>query len=61
MGEGRGVYRVLVGKPEGKRPLGRPRRRWEDNIKVDIKEEGCGGMDWIELVQDNAVMKLRVP
>ena len=49
---GRGVYRVLVGKPEGKRPLGRPRHRWEDNIKMDIQEVGCGGMDWIELVQD---------
>jgi len=45
MGEGRGVYRVLVGKPEGKRPLGRPRRRWEDNIKMDFQEMGCGGMD----------------
>jgi len=63
-----GVYRVLVGKPEGKRPLGRPRRRWEDNIKMDIQEGGCGGMDWIELAQDrdswravvNAVMNLRV-
>ena len=43
MGEGRGVYRVLVGKPEGKRPLGRPRRRWEDNIKMDLQEVGCGG------------------
>jgi hypothetical protein len=69
MGEGRGMYRVLVGKPEGKRPLGRPRRRWEDNIKMDLKEVGCGVMDWIELAQDrdrwralvNAVMKLRVP
>jgi len=48
----RGVYRVLVGKPEGKRPLGRPRRRWEDNIKVGVHEVGCGGMDWIELAQD---------
>jgi len=52
MGEGRGVYRVLVGKPEGKRPLGRPRRRWENNIKMDLKEVGCGDMDWIELAQD---------
>ena len=49
MGEGRGVHRVLVGKPEGKRPLGRPRLRWEDNIKMDVREVGCGGMDWIEL------------
>ena len=50
MGEGRGVYGVLVGKPEGKRPLGRPRHRWEDNIKIDFQELGCGGgMDWIEL------------
>jgi hypothetical protein len=69
MGDGRVVYRVLVGKPEGKRPLERPRRRWEDNIKIDLQEVGCGCMDWIELVQDrdmwralvNAVMKLRVP
>jgi len=69
MGVGRGVYRVLVGKPEGKRPLGRPRRRWEDNIKMDLQRVGCGGMDWIELAQDrdrwwalvNAVMNLRVP
>jgi hypothetical protein len=68
MGEGRGVYRVLVGKPEGKKPLGRPRRRWEDNIKMDLQEVGCGGMDWIELAQDrdrwrelvNAVMNLGV-
>ena len=52
LGERRGVYRVLVGKPEGKRPLGRPRRRWEDNIKMDLQEVGCGGMDWIELAQD---------
>ena len=51
MGEGRGVYRDLVGKPEGKRPLGRPRRRWEDNIKMDLQEVRCGGMDWIELAQ----------
>jgi len=47
--ERRGVYRVLVGTPEGKRPLGRPRRRWEDNIKMDRREVGCVGMDWIEL------------
>jgi len=68
MGERRGVYRVLVGKPEGKRSLGRPRRRWEDNIKMDLQEVGCEGMDWIELAQDrdrwralvNAVMNLRV-
>jgi hypothetical protein len=49
MGERRGVYRVLMGKPEGKRPLRRPRRRWEDNIKMDLQEAGGGGMDWIEL------------
>ena len=63
------MYRILVGEPEGKRPMGRPRRRWEDNIKMDLQEVGCGGMDWIELAQDrdrrralvNAVMKLRVP
>ena len=69
MGEGRGVYRVLVGKPEGKRPLGRPRRRWVDNIRIDLQEVGCGYMDWIGLAQDrdrwrtlvSAVMKLRVP
>jgi len=69
MGERRGVYRVLVGKPEGKRPLGRPRRRWEDNIKMDLQEVGCGAMDWIELAQDrdrwralvNVVLNLRVP
>ena len=69
MGEGRGVYRVLVGKPDGKRPLGRPRHRWEDNIKMDLQEVGCGGMDWISLAQDtdrwralvNAVMNLWVP
>ena len=52
MGEGRGVYSVLVGKPKGKRPLGRPRRRWEDNIKLDLQEVGCGCMDWIEVAQN---------
>jgi len=52
MGKRRGVYRVMVGKPEGKRPFGRPRRRWEDNIKIDLQEVGCRGMDWIELAQD---------
>ena len=69
MGEGRGVYRVLVGKPEGKSPLGRPRRRWGDNIKMDVQEVGCGCVDWIELTQDrdrwrelvSAVMNLLVP
>jgi hypothetical protein len=53
MGERRCVYRVLVRKPEGKRPLGRPRRRWEDDIKMDLKEVGRGGVDWIELAQDS--------
>ena len=52
MGARKGLYMVLVGKPEGKRPLRRPRRRWEDNIKLDIQELGCGGVDWIELAQD---------
>jgi hypothetical protein len=51
MSEGRGVYRVLVGKPEGKRPLGRPRRRWEDNIRMDLQDVGCGCEDWIRLAQ----------
>jgi hypothetical protein len=68
-GEGRGVYRILVGKPEGKRHLGRPRRRWEDNIKADLQEVGCGVLDWIDLDHDkdrwralvNTVMNLRVP
>jgi hypothetical protein len=69
LGEGRVVYRVLVGKPEGKRPLGRHTCRWEDNIKMDLQEVGCDGMDWMELAQDrnrrralvNSVMNLRVP
>jgi len=69
MGEKRGAYRVLVRKPEGKRPLGRPRRKWEDNIKMYLKKVGCGSMDWIEIAQDrdrwwalvNAVINLRVP
>ena len=68
LGERRGLYRVLVGKPEGKRSLGRTRHRWEDNIKMDLQEVGCGRMDWIELAQDRdrwralviAVMYLRV-
>jgi hypothetical protein len=69
MGAGRGVYRVLVGKPEGKRPLGRPRRRWEDNIRMELEEVGLGYEDWIGLAQDrdrwralvSAVRILRVP
>jgi len=69
MGERRGVNRVLVGKPEGKRPLGRPRRRWDDNIKMDLQEGGCWGVDWIELTQERdrwrefmtAVINFRVP
>jgi len=52
MGEEMGVYRVLVGKPEERRPLGRPRRRWVDNIRMDVQEVGCGYMDWIGLAQD---------
>jgi hypothetical protein len=52
MWEKRGIYRVLVGKPEGKRPLGRPRHKWEDNIKIHLYKVGCGGMEWIELAQD---------
>ena len=69
MGERRGLYRVLVGKPDGKIPLGRPRRRWEDNIKMDLQEVGGGCADWIELAQDRewwralvgTVRNLRVP
>jgi len=69
MGERRGAYRVLVGKPEGKGLIGRPRHRQEDNIKMDLKEVGCGGMDWIELAHNrdrwqalvNVVLNLRVP
>ena len=60
-GKRRGVYRVLLGKPEGKRQLGRPRLRWEDNIKMYLQEVGCGGMGWIDLALVNAVMNLRVP
>ena len=69
MGEERGAYRVLVGKPEGKRPMGKPRRRWVDNIRMDLQEVGCGRVDWIGLAQDrdrwrtlvSAVMNLGVP
>ena len=69
MGERRGVYRVLVGKLEETRPLGKPRCRWEDNIKADLQEVGCGSVEWIDLAQDrnrwralvNAVMNIRVP
>jgi hypothetical protein len=69
MEEGTGVYRVLVGRPEGKRPLGRPRRRWENNIKMDLRKIGIDGVNWIRLAQDrvqwrafvNTVMNLRVP
>jgi hypothetical protein len=65
----RNICRITVGKPEGKRPLGRPRRRWEDNIRMDVTETGWGGMEWIDLAQDrdqwralvNTVMNLRVP
>jgi hypothetical protein len=69
MVERRSVYRVLVGQPEGRRPLGRLRHRWEDNIKMDLRELGCGGMGWIELAEDrnrwwalvNVVMNIGVP
>jgi hypothetical protein len=69
MGESRDVFRVLVGRPEGRRPLGRPRRRWEDNIKMDLREIGIDVANWIRLVQDrvqwwafvNTMMNLRVP
>jgi hypothetical protein len=69
MGEGRGAYRILVGRPEGRRPLGRPRCRWEDNIKMDLKEVRWEDVDWIDVAQDryrwlalvSAVMNLRVP
>jgi hypothetical protein len=69
MGEGSSVYRALVGRPEGKRPLGRPRRRWEDNVKMNLSEIGIDGANWIQLAQDrvqcracvNTVTRLRVP
>jgi hypothetical protein len=69
IGEKRNAYRILVGKPEGKRTLGRPRRRWEDSIRMDLREIGWGGVDWIDLAHDrdqwralvNTVMNLRVP
>ena len=69
MGDRRDVFRILGGKPEGERLLGKPRRRWEDRIKMDLQEIGCGGMDWIELVQDrerwqkllSVVMNLQIP
>jgi hypothetical protein len=69
MGDKRNAYRILVGKPEGKRPLGKPRRMWEDNIRMDLREIGWSGIDWIDLAQDkdqwkavvNMVMNFRVP
>jgi hypothetical protein len=69
MGEGRSIYRILIGRPEGKRPLGRPGCRWEDNIKLDLREIGIDGANWIQLAQDrvqwwafvNTVMNLQVP
>jgi hypothetical protein len=69
MGEKRNVCKILVGKPEGKRPLGRPRRRWVDNIKMDLREMGLDGVDWMDMAQDrdqwrafvNTVLNLRVP
>jgi hypothetical protein len=69
MGEKRNAYRIFVGKPEGRRPLGRPRRRWVDNIKMVLREIGCDGVDWVDVAQDrghwralvNTVMNLRVP
>jgi hypothetical protein len=69
MGERRGAYRALMGKPERRRPLGRPRRRWEDNIKMHLREVGCGSADWVDLDQERdrwralvyTVMNLRVP
>jgi hypothetical protein len=69
MGEKRGAYRIFVGRPEGRRPLGRPRHRWEDNIEMDLQNVGWGAMDWIELAEDrdswralvNAVMNLQIP
>jgi hypothetical protein len=69
MADRRGVYWVMVGKPEGTRPLGKPRRRWENNIKMNLQDVGCGDMDWMERAQDrdrwwtlmNGVMSLRIP
>jgi hypothetical protein len=69
MGQRRLAYKILVGKPEGKKPLGTPRHRWKDNIEMDHQEVGCGGMDWVDLAQDrnrwqavgNAVINLQVP